>query len=240
MQQIKADIAKVKRMIQIARPIDLIPIKKQSDSQTSEIKKKLELPLFGKRFGFTKLKPHIVTASKPKEQQTIDNKQAIESIEEFEDDDDDDEEMVEANRIKDKINIPLKDETHKDESSASCSDEKEQPSSVTESSKNQCEPQSKTNEQISSVVGNNMQSTEPIEKLAEQTKTKVEKINKPSKIDQTAVPVKMPMRNIKSKQLRKLVDIDDTEEDKKKFSQWLPPKDQSGDGVTHLNAKFGY
>lgn len=234
MQQIKADIAKVKRMIKIARPIDLAPIGKQPESQASEVKKKLELPLFGKRFGFTKLRPTIVTASKPKELQTTDN-QTIESIEEF--DDDDDENMA-VDRIKDKDNIPLKDEPPKDKSAASCSNEKEHPTSLTESSK---EPEPKTNEQISSAVPNNAKSTESTEKMLEHPKSKVEKLNKPSKIDQqTSVPVKMPMRNTKSKQLRRLVDIDDSEEDKKKFSQWLPPKDQSGDGVTHLNAKFGY
>lgn len=235
MQQIKVDIAKVKRMIQIARPIDLAPIGKQSESQAFGVKKKLELPLFGKRFGFTKLKPTIVTVPKPKEQQTSDNNQTIESIEEFDDDD----EMVEADRIKNTDNILLKDEMPKDTSAVSCSDGKEEPTSVTESSE---EPQPIIiNEQISSAICNSAQSTEPNENLSEQTKPKVEKINKPSKIDQkTSVPVKMPMRNTKSKQLRKLVDIDDSEEDKKKFSQWLPPKDQSGDGVTHLNAKFGY
>lgn len=232
MQQIKADIAKVKRMIQIARPIDLASIGKQSEPQASEVKKKLELPLFGKRFGFTKLKSTIV---RQKEQQTSDNNQTIESIEEF----DDDEEIVGADRIKNEDNIPLKDEMLKDKSAASCSDEKEHTKSVTESSE---EPKPIIiNEQISSAVCNSGQSTEPTEKMSEQTKPKVEKINKPSKIDQkTSFPVKMPMRNTKSKPLRKLVDIDDSEEDKKKFSQWLPPKDQSGDGVTHLNAKFGY
>lgn len=237
-QQIRADIAKVKRMIQIARPIDLAPIGKQPESQSSEVKKKLELPLFGKRFGFTKLKPKIVTASKPTEQQTTDN-QTIESIEEF-DDDDEERKMVESDEIEDKDEdkIPLKDEAAKDESAVSCSNEIKQPTPVTESFK---KPDTKINEQISSASFINAQSTKPTEMLLEKTKPKVEKINKPSKIDQqTSVPVKMPMRNNKSKQLRRLVDIDDTEEDKKKFSQWLPPKDQSGDGFTHLNSKFGY
>lgn len=42
--------------------------------------------------------------------------------------------------------------------------------------------------------------------------------------------------------VRHQIDIDETEEDTspQKYSGWIPPENQSGDGMTPLNSKFGY
>ena len=34
--------------------------------------------------------------------------------------------------------------------------------------------------------------------------------------------------------------INEWEEDKETIEKWVPPKGQTGDGTTHLNADFGY
>ncbi|CAG9807075.1 unnamed protein product [Chironomus riparius] len=54
---------------------------------------------------------------------------------------------------------------------------------------------------------------------------------------------KKPQKSLKSgSRYRANVDINDDDEyiDEEKVSMWLPPQNQSGDGTSHLNDKFGY
>lgn len=239
LQQIKADIVKVNRMIKIARPVDLIPIAKQGETGTSmDTKKKLELPLFGKKrtFGFAKLKAQTLTSKSAIKKTSAANQG--ESIEEFDDDDDGDNDVKKV--------VSIKNETLSDEIII-MNDEKmpATPSSpaVTTTATTQPNQTEQTPENQSNKV-NNVDKVKTIQNTAQQSsevpKSKTTMSNDSAEVKKP-LPFHVDLTNRKtSKQLRKLVDIDDSEEDKKKFSQWLPPKDQSGDGVTHLNAKFGY
>lgn len=55
-------------------------------------------------------------------------------------------------------------------------------------------------------------------------------------------PKKKKTRFRIKKEYRQNVDMNDDEEfiDEGKSATWIPPEDQQGDGMTHLNAKFGY
>lgn len=73
------------------------------------------------------------------------------------------------------------------------------------------------------------------------------KNNKPNKIaqqleDEVQAKKKARQRIRNRKPVRDNVDIEETEEetDKEKFSDWLPPSNQTGDGTTSLNEKLGY
>lgn len=48
-----------------------------------------------------------------------------------------------------------------------------------------------------------------------------------------------PRQRIRDKN-RENVDMEDFEQDSDKFSKWVPPENQAGDGYTSLNDKFGY
>lgn len=49
-------------------------------------------------------------------------------------------------------------------------------------------------------------------------------------------------KNRQRNKVRNQIDIDDTEEEAnpQKYSGWIPPENQTGDGVTALNSKYGY
>lgn len=114
------------------------------------------------------------------------------------------------------------------------------------------------------------QKCEPIDEVAEEPDDAVEEvkevIEKPATLkrpatnenevdttaaeDSTTTPIKLSKAAKKRRNRirvrggggRDNVDIDDAEqiEDTEKFSTWLPPQNQSGDGSTNLNDKYGY
>lgn len=49
-------------------------------------------------------------------------------------------------------------------------------------------------------------------------------------------------KNRQRNKVRHQIDMDDTEEEAhpQKYSGWMPPENQTGDGVTALNSKYGY
>lgn len=85
---------------------------------------------------------------------------------------------------------------------------------------------------------------EPVEKkpkLSTEEKVSETKIE-PTSSTSEAAPKKKKTRLRIKKEYRQNVDMNDDDEfiDEEKSATWIPPDDQQGDGMTHLNAKFGY
>lgn len=202
MQRIKADIEKVRKLQNIARPIALPPLK-QSDRVELDESRPISgsnLPLFGKikTFGFDKLK------SKIQNQRSSDTSrnEEDESIEEFDDDDG-------AKTAKSPV---------PNEKSMTKSSEKPEQCITKEPSvsKDETDSQRISNQEI---IGQ-----ETIIHSELRTGNKNKNRNK----------------NCRNK-IRNQIDIDDDEDNSpQKYSGWIPPNNQTGDGMTELNSKYGY
>lgn len=74
----------------------------------------------------------------------------------------------------------------------------------------------------------------------EQVETK--QLNKRELVDPETTSASKKRKNRIRIRYRENVDIDDAEEAKQeeKVSKWIPPENQTGDGSTHLNDKYGY
>lgn len=233
------DIQKVKKLINITRPIDLPPLKNAEDeSSVPHDKQKMQLPLFGKKksFGFDKLKQQVSNqkVAQPKEVAKH------ESIEEFDDDDADVDPKASSLQSDEKI---MAKETESNE---------EMRDNGVETTKSRDEP---TIDCISELTSS--ERTDTKEKISEQKLAAPKKSTdqlKPVSSQLTADnPIALnesnPVGNSKSRskhrnrnKVRQQIDIDDTEEDTspQKYSGWIPPSNQSGDGITDLNSKYGY
>lgn len=241
--RIKGDIQKVKKLINIARPIELPPLKSDGKkSNESQTKKSFELPLFGKKktFGFDKLKQHTVNAKQIK---SIENKvEDDESIEEFDEDEND----MKSTR---QINTESVSETKTKENSiveaskiaTNCDEEIKESTSATEKEKPEIKERQKIDQKkLTTSKINDTDHHKPIPSQPSSDKTTIEKNNpEPPK----TVASTKNRRKIRNRyKARQQIDIDDTEEDTspQKYSKWVPPSNQSGDGITDLNSKYGY
>lgn len=205
---------KLQRLIKIARPVELPPICSQL-SQEGETKKKLVLPLFGKKgtFNFRSAVP----TKKPKLAETI-----------IDSDNDDKEEMEEDEDEKDG-NPP-------EESST---DSNTKPVLYRAKIVPTLKPQPSTTEE--------RLLTSPTEEMQVDDDHSEPPSESPSKHNEDNAPSKKKKKNRnrnrnRSNQNYERTDFDDSEEltDTTKYSGWIPPENQSGDGITNLNSKFGY
>lgn len=217
MQRIKADIEKVRKLQNIARPTALPPLKQSDRAELDESRpiSGSNLPLFGKikTFGFDKLKLKI---QNEKASDTSRNEED-ESIEEFDDDDgaktvkEDIDEKIFKNISETKSSIP------NEKSMIKSSEKPEQ--CITEEpsvSKDETDSQPISYQEI---IGE-----ESIIHSELRTGNKNKNRNK----------------NCRNK-IRNQIDIDDDEDNSpQKYSGWIPPNNQTGDGMTELNSKFGY
>lgn len=222
---------------------------KTDDIKTDgQVKKKFELPLFGKKktFGLDKLKQVAkVTQSNEKK---ID---PAASIEEF--DDDDEEEATKSTNEPNTISV--------DGTVAKDCPVVETSERLAES----CDEQIKVSN--CKVSKENVDTTEKVETI-DKIETKIEKKSTAPKIDtdhkpsapsrstnekipnetnekshpETIASTKNKNKNRNRNKIRHQIDIDETEEDTtpQKYSGWMPPSNQSGDGITDLNSKYGY
>ncbi|CAO1432404.1 unnamed protein product [Diamesa tonsa] len=78
--------------------------------------------------------------------------------------------------------------------------------------------------------------------VKEDEKVEQKQSNKRELIDPESTSASKKRKNRIRIRYRENVDIDDAEEAKQeeKVSKWIPPENQTGDGSTHLNDKYGY
>lgn len=217
-QRLKVDHLKLQKLIKIAAPVALPPIISVPQSCT-DFKKKLNLPLFGKRnklekyFGVKKVE---ATTTKTTNYRS------------------DEEEVEEEDEVKLEVKEEVKPMKIVEEI------KKEVPMKVPEPPK-EIPKIEKHPEVVLEVVPEIIQ--KPIQPSpAKKRELVIEEDEKPSE-DLQPVPVSKKRRNRNKgrEKYRENVDMDDTEEMiEEKYSKWVPPKNQAGDGFTELNEKFGY
>lgn len=197
-KSLEAEHHRLQRLIRIARPVNLPPLVAGNNAAVE--KKKLALPLFGKRgtFKFATKAETVPQIVKPPNED--DPEEVV----------DDDETMMEPSS--DSISIAP--------AEADCVTAEKAPVSVPSMRKKE-------------------ENTQPI---AEINATHQE----PPKADAVEAASSKKKRNrprLRGERARDNIDIDEPAEllaNTEKCSTWLPPENQSGDGNTRLNEKFGY
>lgn len=216
-------MVKTKKLINIARPLELPPLKLASDSPVTDAKKKPTLPLFGKKrtFGFGKPAPKAIK---------IVNSAQQKDVEEFDDDEDDLEggsNIARESTSEKDVKINEKDEVSKRPSSP------EELKRKVKGSEIDVPVHSSTNKILTD---------ESDEKCA--TNANAEVISDAHESVESTASCKRKRNRYRnrSEKGRGNIDIDDIEEplESEKYSKWVPPQNQSGDGITDLNSKYGY
>lgn len=243
LQRIKLDIQRVQRLINIVKPIELPPLKCEQTA-TDASKSKKNLPLFGKKksFGFEKLKLQVATKQPSSSNQN--EADATDTIEEFDDDDD-----ANANKTNEKtskiansnaetISIAVESIKSIDEGN-NCELKSTQELQCTK----EIPPTTKEKRKENKKIHEHSESIN-INEQHDSTNNSLSNVNastEGSGSSSRAANDKKSKNRHRNK-TRHHIDIDDTEEDTspQKFSSWMPPENQTGDGITELNSKYGY
>lgn len=256
LQRIKADIQRVQKLINVAKPIELPPLKmEKATADATQIKK---LPLFGKKktFGFDKLKSQV--AAKQPTTSTQSNASTSESIEEFDDDEDGNEasEKELENKNSNAENVTKATKSIKPNNNAESNESKscvaltqdleretnaKKISPLNEKEKVKCKDE-KEEEKIHECK-KTMSSQKHISSSSPSISSSASNVqNSSSSSSSSGANNKQKTKNRQRNKIRHQIDIDDTEEDTspQKYSSWMPPENQSGDGQTALNSKYGY
>lgn len=230
----------------------------KSATDAAQIKK--SLPLFGKKktFGFDKLKSQVAT--KQSTLPTQSEATASESIEEFDDDEDGNETSVKKAKNESSNAECVEKEASAKSNNSDISDiSNESKSRVASTQESTGESNAKEIPPLEQKEKEKYEEEEEEEEEIQEheksmsSKTDISSKN-PSIVDAPNVPNnsssssssgasnKQKSRNRQRNKMRHQIDIDDTEEDTspQKYSGWMPPENQTGDGMTALNSKFGY
>lgn len=246
----KSDIQRVQKLINIAKPIELPPLKMETATADTTQPKK-SLPLFGKKktFGFDKLKLQVAT-KQPTALSDPSKTSAGESIEEFDDDEDGNEASVKLSKISN-----AKTESAEKAASTKPNKNDDDDTSNKEESESCAEPaQHFAKETRAEKISPSKEKEEEICKEEEKAEIHEHKESMDSEQHVNASNVqssfssssggnnKQKSKNRQRNKKRFQIDIDDTEEDTspQKYSGWMPPDNQTGDGMTQLNSKYGY
>ncbi|XP_055851533.1 kanadaptin [Episyrphus balteatus] len=228
-KQLLVDQTKLKRLIQIAKPIELPAI---ISSVAEPSKKPKQLPMVGKRnqFSYQTLKPVRVT---PKETKTTVGEEKELKSDEEEVEEEEEEELKSV--VKD--NEPTSESVTKKTGEEEKSNKLYGPAFIPENIPSLDE----TQEIIEDSVEPEEKTTE--EQKIDETPSKEEPEKSTTNDEEStssAVKRKRQRQRIRGK--RENVDIEDLgeHEDTEKYAKWVPPENQSGDGITSLNDKFGY
>lgn len=268
LQQIKGNLTKIRRLIIIARPVDLPPLKRDDAAETTT-KKKLELPLFGKKrtFGLAKSKAAAIiavdatssssstntnttttttTIATSVESKTNTTNDQMDFVEEFDDDDTPNKESAAKAKDTDKCDKQHDDVNKMDHVNDEISvPDKKQPASMPNKiTENKVKMESVVCDDINKTIDKDLTiqppPTESMQHANVQSKES-ESESKVTAVNQTQHKSRSRNAN-KARRQRAHIDVDEGDEEKSpnKFADWLPPQNQSGDGITDLNTKFGY
>lgn len=253
MQRIKSDIQRVQKLINVAKPVELPPLKMEKDA--TQIRK---LPLFGKKktFGFDKLKSQVAT----KQPTTCTQSKAStsESIEEFDDDEDGNEasEKILENKNSNTGNVAEATKSMQPNNNAeskSCvaltpdfaeeTNAKEIPPLNEKEKVKSKDEEEEEEEKIHECKKSMNSQKQQISSSSPSISSSASNVqNSSSSNSSSGANNKQKTKNRQRNKMRHQIDIDDTEEDTspQKYSSWMPPENQSGDGQTALNSKYGY
>ncbi|EDW83668.1 uncharacterized protein Dwil_GK13733 [Drosophila willistoni] len=238
LQRIKVEQQKIERLIKIAKPTALpyssTSAKESIPSTQEESVAKKQLPMIGKRNQFSKFKVVKATPST----QVTSHLKAFASDEEEVEQEEEEEETV---KVETKPDATPPTSTNKNEESLEASNANE----------SQLEIPSFTEEVLAGLLTGNENTPTETEAIQYSTpaETKAFQESKTSEVIaetvEDAVSQKKPRPRHRERNKPRLdVDMDINElaehEDSAKYAKWVPPADQSGDGITHLNEKFGY
>lgn len=233
--RLKSELQRNQRLLKIAKPVDLPfaknPQDKNPDEQNKMESKKKQLPLIGKRNQFSKfkiVKPSesavLTKSAKPKVHFASDE-------EEVEDDaGNSTEHMTKGDGERE---IKIKDVSEQIEES-----EKDQ-NKLTDISKN-VTTESKSSKE-NQTDEHSKQSPSKLE-IANTSKTMVHETAENSNTTQLPVESSKKRRQRNRQRGKREVDVDDDieYESTEKYAKWVPPENQTGDGFTELNKKYGY
>ncbi|KFV44646.1 Kanadaptin, partial [Gavia stellata] len=231
--ELKKEQQRLKGLIKLVKPAELPELKPQTGSYSLEAEskpKKITLPLFGAMKGGSKFK--LKTGSLGK--LPVKRPDIPESLLKMKDDgpeEEEEEEEMEEEQEVDSINsrasnlemkMTTEEETGKETSApdnSPCSNKNLESLQDAKGTKEQISDGTLTREFSSE--SSFFPASEAVYKEPEETSEKVKKINSSSKVQQPFFSSQYP-------------------DDDPDYCVWIPPADQSGDGKTHLNEKYGY
>lgn len=231
-------------MINIARPLELPPLKLANDSPATDAKKKAALPLFGKKrtFGFGK---PTAAPTKPAPKPIIidDDSSQKRNVEEFDDDDDDvgdnktNEATSESSARMENNEVPLSSPGEHKTISVN-KNERQKDAEIDEPAQSS----NRSSSGSSKVVTDESVGKLPTSVHDEHHETQAQQPDENTVTDKTSSKRKRIRYRNRGDKGRDNIDMDDIEEplESDKYSKWMPPENQSGDGITDLNSKYGY
>lgn len=241
----KTEIQRNQRLLKIAKPVDLPfmrnPLEQSKSEQSQGEVKRRQLPMIGKRNQFSKFK--IV---KPQE-----NSSASKSSKPPAQLASDEEEVEEEDSVETKV---VDDEKHKPESKVNIDEifernlenQEDKPNLIKpsldvdeERSESPSKESSKMDECTEKIVSKVECNSEP-ENKKEQCKSDAPSKDEKKDSNLTECPKKKRQRNRQRTKREAEMEDDIEYESSDKYAKWVPPENQTGDGITELNKKYGY
>ncbi|XP_011195421.2 kanadaptin isoform X1 [Zeugodacus cucurbitae] len=229
-QRLNAEKQKVQRLIKIAKPIDL-QLNKPNETAKADSSTKRQLPMIGKRNQFSKFKIAKIITTNKKEEANCANLAS------------DEEEVEEDNETRN--NVVTKPVTTEAAAATEAEQSEEIPmdTEIVEATAQTSDKSKKLqkptvdlpilkDEKEEHVTADS--SVKPID--TKTTSTEIEDAT------ETECTRKKRRQRQRQRQKRQDIDVDELEEHEssEKYAKWVPPPNQSGDGYTELNDKYGY